>query len=97
MRGSNDMQIWQEPKLLSRLLGRGRRRYVVGGLLFVTYLSLPNALSLLFEMPQNVLRLVFVIFLIGLFLNLGISLRVRYWRDVMLWRATASLTVALNR
>lgn len=93
MRGPNDMQIWQEPKLLSRLLGRGRRRYVVGGLLVVTSFSLFNAMSLFFEVPQNVLRLVFVIFLIGLFLNLGVSLRVRYWRDIMLWRATASVAV----
>ncbi|MEJ5224127.1 MAG: hypothetical protein WHV44_06690 [Anaerolineales bacterium] len=96
MRGSNDVQIWQEPKLLSRLVGRGRRRYVVLGLLVFTSFSLLNAMSLFFEIPQNVLRLVFVIFLIGLFLNLGVSLRVRYWRDIMLWRATASVAVVLQ-
>lgn len=48
------------------------------------------------ELPVIVMRLFVSISLTGSLLIAGISLRLRYWRDIMLWSATVSLAVVLQ-
>lgn len=87
---------WSEPKWLSKLLGTGRRRYFLGGLLSIVGLNLLNGLLFLFELPRYVFPLLVAVVLIGALLSSAISLRLRYWRDIMLWRAVSGMTVVIG-
>lgn len=92
----NMEKFWHESQWLSKLLGTGRRRYLLGGLMSIIYMSLFASISMLFEMPKIIINLVVAIALVGLLLSSIISLRLRYWRDVVLWQTIILTTIIVE-
>lgn len=78
---------------LVKLLGKGRRRYILFGLFIHSTLSLLLMMAL--PMVENLVvqRAVFILFGLGLLLNVLITslYRLRYWRDTFIFTIIALL------
>lgn len=85
-------EIFHHQKWLLELLGEGRRRYFLLGLLTIISMSSVVLGVSFFFVPKITLNLVVGIVLIGLVLNSIISLRLQYWRDNILWQVVSFMT-----
>jgi hypothetical protein len=76
-----------EYKRLLNLVGKGRKRYLLLGLMFLAMINFLLVLpALMFDDLSIVITKVIVVMTsISLLLNLIVSMRLRYWRDVWLW------------
>lgn len=72
---------------LLNLLGKGRTRYCLLGFMFLTMVNLFLMLpALMFDAVSTaIIQIIVILGSVSLFLNLLITMRLRYWRDVIVW------------
>lgn len=99
----NDRKKYQtrwnrEYKWFVKLLGKGRRRYILSGLCFHLVMSLALMMPLLMVENLVLQRAMFILFELGLLLNVLITslYRLRYWRDTFIFTLIALLPAIIE-
>lgn len=77
---------WRDYVWLLERLGKGRKRYLLIGSMFIVMILLLVLPAVMFsEFSATIVKIVVAMGLAGLFLNLITSLRLRYWHDILFW------------
>ncbi len=80
-------EYWQQYEILYRLVGKGRKRYFLLGLMGLVMINLFLILpaSMFYNVSAPIAKVTVVGGAVGLLLNLITSLRIRYLRDILIW------------